>query len=143
MFTSRLNKFTSTVRETDTCRNLVQSDFDMEKNLVIRFEVMDLWVWIVVPVTKKDMQTARPPLRSGHLYIKDAECAESNEKIKFFWFIFFELLMIFVHSFHVSFWRLFWHLKRCAMFWIGILYSWVSFVRFLDFEIWSIGKILV
>ena len=28
----------------------------------------------------KDMQTPPSPLRSGHLYIKDGKCAESNEK---------------------------------------------------------------
>ena len=40
----------------------------------------------------KDMQT--PSLRSGHLYMKDRECAESNEKSYFrpFWSIVFESL---------------------------------------------------
>ena len=38
------------------------------------------------------MQT--PPLRKGHLYIKNLECAESNEKscAIFFRFVVFELL---------------------------------------------------
>ena len=36
----------------------------------------------------KDVQT--PPLRSGHSYMKDAECAESNEK-SIFRFLFYEL----------------------------------------------------
>ena len=41
----------------------------------------------------KDMQTP-PPLRSGHLFIKDGECAESNEEsyFRFFRFLVFELL---------------------------------------------------
>ena len=44
------------------------------------------------PVTKKDMQTPVPLLlRSGHLYVKDAQCAETNEK-SFFRFSVFELL---------------------------------------------------
>ena len=30
------------------------------------------------------------------------------------------------------------YLKRCVMFWRGYLCSWVLFVRFLVFEIWSI-----
>ena len=34
------------------------------------------------------------PLSSGHLYIKDAQCADTNEKLylRFFWFLVFELL---------------------------------------------------
>ena len=43
------------------------------------------------PVTKKDMQTPPSPLRSGHLYIKDEECAESY--FRFFRFLVFELLV--------------------------------------------------
>ena len=41
------------------------------------------------------MQTP-PPLRSGHIYMKDAHSAESNEKsyIRFFWFLVFELWLI-------------------------------------------------
>ena len=34
-----------------------------------------------------------PPLRSGHLNIKDAECAESNKK-SYFRFLVFELLVV-------------------------------------------------
>ena len=51
------------------------------------------------PVTKKNMQSTPPPpcpsLRSGHFYIKYAECAESNEEsyIRFFRFLIFELLV--------------------------------------------------
>ena len=39
-----------------------------------------------------DMQNP-PPLRSGHLNIKDAECAESNKK-SYFRFLVFELLVV-------------------------------------------------
>ena len=40
------------------------------------------------------MHSLHPPssLRSGHLYIKDAECVESNE-ISYFRFLVFELLV--------------------------------------------------
>ena len=54
----------------------------------MRFSVLDIWtIW---SVTKKDMQTP-PPLRSGHLYIKDAQFAETNE-ISCIRFLVFELL---------------------------------------------------
>ena len=38
------------------------------------------------PVTKKDMQTS--PLRNGHLYMKVAQCAETNDKSCFRFFRF-------------------------------------------------------
>ena len=42
----------------------------------------------------KEAYADPPLLRSGHLYIKYGECAESNEKsyIRFFRFLVFELL---------------------------------------------------
>ena len=43
---------------------------------------------VLDPVPSKDMQT--PPLRSGHIFRKDALCAEMNEK-SIFRFLFFEL----------------------------------------------------
>ena len=50
------------------------------------------------PVTKKDMQISPPPpppLRSGHLYIINAQWAVTNENscIRFFQFLVFELLL--------------------------------------------------
>ena len=41
----------------------------------------------------KDMQTPLP-LKSGYIYIKDGQCAETKEKsyIRFFQFLVFELL---------------------------------------------------
>ena len=44
-----------------------------------------------VGVSQRYMQN--PPFRSGHLNIKDAECAESN-KISYFRFLVFELLVV-------------------------------------------------
>ena len=49
------------------------------------------------PVPSKDMQTSSPPsLRSGHLYMKNAQCAETNEKscIRILIFLVFELLLV-------------------------------------------------
>ena len=40
----------------------------------------------------KDMQNP-PPLRTGHLYMKDAQCAETNEK-SYFRFLVFDLLVV-------------------------------------------------
>ena len=70
---------------------------------------------------QKKKFTARP---STHFFRR----AESNEKsnFRFFLFIFFELLLILFtisKGFFGHFLR--GHLKRCAMFWIGFLYSWV------------------
>ena len=42
------------------------------------------------PVTKKNMQTPSS-IRNGHLYIKDAQCAETNEKL-YLRFLVFDLL---------------------------------------------------
>ena len=42
-----------------------------------------VYIYFWGPVPSKDMQTLTPPaplLRSGHIYIIDVECAESNEK---------------------------------------------------------------
>ena len=70
------------------------------------------------------------PLRNGHIYMKDARCAETNEESIFpFWF--FE-----IWSFKIL--RFFWekknHSKRCKMFWNRIFSSWVFFA-ILVFEI--------
>ena len=43
------------------------------------------------PVTKKNMQTPSS-IRNGHLYIKDAQCAETNEKL-YLRFLVFELFL--------------------------------------------------
>ena len=52
------------------------------------------FIFIYGPVPSKDMQTPPPLLRSGHLCIKDAQSAETDEKlcIRFFRFLVFELL---------------------------------------------------
>ena len=42
----------------------------------------------------KDMQT--PLLRSAHLYIEDAQCAETNEK-SYYRFLFLELAIVQIH----------------------------------------------
>ena len=46
------------------------------------------------PCHKEGYAVSTPPLRSGHLCIKDEECAELNKKsyLRFFRFLVFELL---------------------------------------------------
>ena len=58
-----------------------------EKKWIFIFSVFIRFRTFLGPDIKKDMQTF-PPLRRNHLYIKEGECAESNEKpcIRFFRF---------------------------------------------------------
>ena len=66
----------------------VKRNFNFNQN---RWNAKENWA-LLVP--SKDMQT--PPLRSGHIYMKDARNAASNEKscIRFFRFLFFVLWLI-------------------------------------------------
>ena len=91
--------------------------------------------------TKDDMQNPLPPLRSGHLNIKDAECAESIKK-SCFRFLIFELLVVK----ELPIW-----LQKNNFFqkWpnlqgqLGLNWQWffsliIFYVQFLVFEMWSI-----
>ena len=37
----------------------------------------------IEPIPTTDMQTPPPPLRNGYICMKDAQCAETNEKLIF------------------------------------------------------------
>ena len=56
-------------------------------------------------------------------------------------FFIFWVINDFVHNFQLfstNQKNVFAYFIRCAMFWIGFIYSWVVFLRFLVFETWSI-----
>ena len=75
-----------------------------------------------VPIT--DIQT---PLRNCHIYMKDAQCAETNERSIFLFlsFLFFELWSILYleftesyKSFDLNNWpKMYFFFKTCAIFW--------------------------
>ena len=84
------------------------------------------------------MQTTSP-LRNGQIFMKDAQCAETDEQ-SVFQFLFFEIWLILFSIF-----KCFYRpnmvkincLKRCAMFWNRFLCSWVFFFC-TTFSFWDI-----
>ena len=80
------------------------------------------------------MQTP-PPLRSGHIYMKDTHCAETNEKLIFLFlrFLFFELYSILYSKFLLSLKSVHIYMKhaQCAETNEKLIFQ---FLRFLVFE---------
>ena len=81
------------------------------------------------------------PLRSGHLNIKDAECAESNKKL-YFRFLVFELLVVKELPIRLqknNFFQKWPNLQgQLGLNWQWFFARIIFYVRFLVFEMWSI-----
>ena len=109
------------------------------------FLMLTLWILYTEYKSKgffpiKDVQIPPPPLKSGHIYMKDGLSAESNEK-SYFIFLFFELWVIVFTIYGntpgvpptkkkvVQKWE---NLQeRCAFICLWFFSSWVFFVRLL------------
>jgi len=100
--------------------------------------IQSVYVWFKVksgpsqlPICRPLPPPLTPALRNGHICMKEAQCAEANEK-SILQFLVFELLSEFLTYFDylTKIAKINFCLRRWAMFWNGFMYSLDSFAIF-------------